>query len=241
MTEKTPQKENPPIDDPRAMEEKIKSLSGVLSSRIVTNRDREILEIHVVAAAGRGPKQILRDVESTLLAEYGVRVDRRKVSIAQLEGEGAAPAAQGSFRTPLRLRFEMLQTRITPREGEVEVALSRENLRGIGKATFPLSSGAGRAVAEATLRAVEQFIRDGRFEILDFDTRPVGSHRGCFVHVEYASTGRAVPLIGSALVDRDPNLAALHATLDAVNRFIGRLKGADGVEWVVGAEPPSPS
>ncbi len=241
MTEKAPHHDNPPVDDPSGIEGRINSLAGILSSRIVTNRSGEILEIHAVAAAGRGPKQILRDIESTLLAEYGIRIDRRKVSIAQIEGESGAPVAPGGFPPPMRLRFEMLQTRVTPREGEVEVALGRDNLRGIGKATFPLSSGSGRAVAEATLRAVEQFLREGRFEILDFDVRPVGPHRGCFVHVEYASTGRAVPLIGSALVHRDPNLAALHATLDAVNRFIGRLKSPDGVEWVAGAEPPSAS
>ncbi len=238
MAQKQTDNGNSPIDDPRAIEARIKKLAGVLSSRVITNRAGAILEIHVVAAPGRGPKQILRDIESTLLADEGIRIDRRKVSIAQLEG-GPSPEAEPASTNggSCRLRFLSIRSTLTPMEGKIEVTLGRENLQGFGKASFALSSGSERAVAEATLRAVERFIREGRFEVLNVENRPVGAHRGVFVHVEYNLSGRVVPLIGSALVHRDLNLAALHASLDAVNRFVGGLHPAEGMEWVVSPSP----
>ncbi len=249
MTAKSNDKPNPPVEDPRAIEEKLNALNGVLSSRIVVNRAGEILEIHAVASPGRHPKQILRDIESTLLAEEGIRIDRRKVSIAQLDSTPAVPApatpATPATSTTVghsrRLRFLKISSSLSPDGGEVDITLGKDNLQGFGKASFPLSSGSERAVAEATLRAVERFIRDGRFEVLEIDCRSVGSHRGVFVHVEHNISGRVTPLLGSALVQRDLNLAALHATLNAVNRFVGRLHPAEGVEWVAGSDtPPGP-
>lgn len=239
MADKPTDNDNPPVHDPRAIEARIKNLGGVLSCRVIVNQAGAILEIHVVAAPGRGPKQILRDIESTLLADEGIRIDRRKVSIAQLDGspQPVPEAASPSSGSAPRLRFLALRTTLTPEEGVIDITLGRGNLQGFGKGSFALSSGAERAVAEATLRAVERFIREGRFEVLNVENRPVGDHRGVFVHVEYNSSGRVVPLIGSALVHRDLNLAALHATLDAVNRFVGGLHPAEGTEWVVSPDP----
>src|SRR5687768_15481468 len=46
-----------------------------------------LTEIHVVAAPGRAPKQIVRDIQSLAQAGYGLEVDHRNVSIVQLAGE----------------------------------------------------------------------------------------------------------------------------------------------------------
>ena len=50
------------------------SLDGVLSARVVVSPVGEILEIHVLAQAGLAPKQVVRNVESALLAQLGVKV-----------------------------------------------------------------------------------------------------------------------------------------------------------------------
>src|SRR4029434_1129911 len=66
----------------------IRKLRDVASCEIQTAPDGSIEVIHVTARPGRTPKQIARDIESILAAEENIRVDHRKISIAQY-GEGA--------------------------------------------------------------------------------------------------------------------------------------------------------
>lgn len=67
----------------RRAENLLTSLEGIISARVVTTPLGEVSEIHVLAAAGLTPKQIVRNVESALLAQLGLKVDHRKISIAQ--------------------------------------------------------------------------------------------------------------------------------------------------------------
>ena len=67
----------------RRAENLLTSLEGVLSARVVTTPLGEVSEIHVLAQAGLPAKQLVRNVESALLAHLGLRVDHRKISIAQ--------------------------------------------------------------------------------------------------------------------------------------------------------------
>src|SRR4051794_41897518 len=74
------------IPDPwgvRRAENLLTSLEGVLSARVVTTPLGEVSEIHVLAQSGLAPKQIVRNIESALLAQLGLKVDHRKISIAQ--------------------------------------------------------------------------------------------------------------------------------------------------------------
>ena len=235
MAENQPDRKPATLDDPRQAEQEINSLAGVLSSRIVTNRSGQILEIHVVSSAERNAKQILRDIESTFLANRNIRVDRKKVSIAQYQGDPDEPPAPEGAGAP-RPRFVNLRTTLTPDGGSVEVTLAMGGNRSFGEADFAIGSGPERAVAEATLLALERFVDGARFDAIHVETRPIGRHEAVFVHVESVRAGRSVPLLGSAIVQRDQNLSALHATLDAVNRYLGRLRATPGVEIVVGPE-----
>src|SRR5687767_12232826 len=67
----------------RRAENLLTSLEGVLSARVVTTPLGEVSEVHVLAQAGLAPKQLVRNIESALLAHLGLRVDHRKISIAQ--------------------------------------------------------------------------------------------------------------------------------------------------------------
>ena len=75
-----------PMPDPwgvRRAENLLTSLEGVLSARVVTTPLGEVSEIHILAQAGLSPKQLVRNVESALLAHLGLKVDHRKISVAQ--------------------------------------------------------------------------------------------------------------------------------------------------------------
>src|ERR671920_2360815 len=43
----------------------------------------EVSEVHVLAQSGLAPKQLVRNIESALLAQLGLKIDHRKISIAQ--------------------------------------------------------------------------------------------------------------------------------------------------------------
>src|SRR6185312_11809581 len=67
----------------RRAENLLTSLEGILSARVVTTPLGEVSEIHILAQAGLQPKQLVRNIESALLAQLGLKVDHRKISIAQ--------------------------------------------------------------------------------------------------------------------------------------------------------------
>src|SRR3954469_15334936 len=74
------------IPDPRGVrraENLLTSLEGILSARVVTTPLGEVSEVHVLAQAGLAPKQLVRNIESALLAPLGLKIDHRKISIAQ--------------------------------------------------------------------------------------------------------------------------------------------------------------
>ncbi|MEE8267728.1 MAG: hypothetical protein V3R97_02340, partial [Gemmatimonadales bacterium] len=76
----------PDAPDPwgvRRAENLLTSLEGVLSARVVTTPLGEVSEVHILAQAGLSPKQVVRNVESALLAQLGLKVDHRKISVAQ--------------------------------------------------------------------------------------------------------------------------------------------------------------
>ena len=74
------------IPDPwgvRRAENLLTSLEGILSARVVTTPLGEVSEVHILAQAGLQPKQLVRNIECALLAQLGLKVDHRKISIAQ--------------------------------------------------------------------------------------------------------------------------------------------------------------
>ena len=69
----------------------IRGCKDVIAASITTEGD-EIREIHVVAVSARAPKQIVRDVETTLKAFLKRSIDHRMISVALQEPQSAAPA-----------------------------------------------------------------------------------------------------------------------------------------------------
>src|ERR687887_152395 len=61
----------------------ITSLTGVLSARVVVTPLGEVSEIHVLTTSEVQPKQVVRNIESALLAQLGMKLDHRKISVAQ--------------------------------------------------------------------------------------------------------------------------------------------------------------
>ena len=87
-------------------EELILTLPGVISARIIAGDSGAIDQIHVLTTSELTPKQMVRNIESALIAHLAMRIDHRKISVAttteqqraDLHFRGGSPP----FRRPSR-------------------------------------------------------------------------------------------------------------------------------------------
>src|ERR1041384_1966424 len=67
----------------KRVENLITGLTGVLSARVVVTPLGEVSEVHVLTTSGVQAKQVVRNIESALMAHLGFKIDHRKISVAQ--------------------------------------------------------------------------------------------------------------------------------------------------------------
>lgn len=201
----------------REYEEILKKVKDVITARVVLAGDGGIAEIHVLASSGRAVKYIVRDIESSLIAAFGVPVDRRKISVAQI---GAGESAKNTNRVQLR-RVEIVSQ---SDRAEVNVFLqvrSRE-VKG-SEVAQPTQRAWLRASARATINALEQFTPDVSFDLQDVCVMMSKTIRVALVTLVLNAFGHQQLLTGSCPVSYDEREAVVKATLDAVNRRLAQL------------------
>jgi hypothetical protein len=119
----------------------LRELRGVCGARVVADENGLIQEIHLLVEADRNPKQAVRDVESALLAHFGIHIDHRKVSVAQ---KGSA----SKLTDPNRLRWLDVQISHEGTRAVVAVLLERNGTvyrgGGVGRARQHTDSASGR-------------------------------------------------------------------------------------------------
>ena len=83
--------------DPSTLEHALKRIPGVEAARVVMNGSAPS-EVHVITQPTKPPKQVVRDVQSVALASLGVQLDRRIVSVVQVDqadlGSGDRPVIE---------------------------------------------------------------------------------------------------------------------------------------------------
>ncbi|HVT37962.1 MAG TPA: hypothetical protein VHE78_02880 [Gemmatimonadaceae bacterium] len=80
-------------------EELLSTLHEVVSARIVADQSGNVEAIHVLVTGDLTPKQMVRNIESALMAQLGLRVDHRKISIATTVKKPGLPPATSSFQS----------------------------------------------------------------------------------------------------------------------------------------------
>ncbi|MDR7485638.1 MAG: hypothetical protein QN187_09945 [Armatimonadota bacterium] len=202
-----------------AAEEIVRRLRGVVAARVVPTDHGDIDVIHVLGQADRSPKLIAVDVVSALAAELGLTVDPRQVRVAALR-----PEEQTTAVPQARLKFVGLSVSLIRHTAEVKVHLEDRGMLYEGIASGP---GVPRhrlaLVAQATLRAVEVFLRaQGLLVFEAVATHPVGEHEVAVVTVTLAGEEDET-LAGASVIRDDPREAVVRAVLAAVNRPISWL------------------
>ncbi len=208
------------VDD---IERTLGSIAEIKAARVVTSPDGQIQEIHVLALPNKSPKQLVRDIESALQAAWGIEVDHKKISIAQL-GADAVPAEE--IAAPeARARIDSITANVSGVHSTVVIRLEIEGEMYLGEAAGPASqTGRQRLVAQATLNAVEQYVHGAHsFALEDVTVCQLGRERVAVCCVAHVSPFGEQAFAGSALVRQSENDSIVKATLDAINRRLGLL------------------
>ncbi|MFZ3102620.1 MAG: hypothetical protein WA113_10575 [Desulfitobacteriaceae bacterium] len=200
-------------------EQALRQIKLVVAVRINVNSQGEIDEIHILAASGRAPKQIVRDVESILAAQFGIQVDHKKISVAQVEeDEEVTPSIIELTRT--KLVGVTLRTVNGMAEVKVELLIGKKLIEGTAQGPST-SYNKSRLFVEATIQALIPLTLDKCvFVTEDVIITQLAKHQIALVSITLIESTREQSLVGCAPVRSDDREAVVKATLDAVNRKI---------------------
>ena len=201
-------------------QELICRLEGVQAAQVVFAENGMPCEIHVLAGPEKSSKSLVRDIQSALTAQFGVQVDHRIISVAQLS-EGLVP--RGDFR----LAHTGLEIKSAGGRVSASVTLARgcDTYTGHGEsANTPFARR--RCVSEAALAAVNRAAGETCFELASVDAVTLAGQGLVVTQVYSLRDGQR--LLGSAFLNEDPDNAAVHSVLSAVNRRLSVLPRTAG-------------
>ena len=201
-------------------QELICRLEGVQAAQVVFAENGMPCEIHVLAGPEKSSKSLVRDIQSALTAQFGVQVAPRIISVAQLS-EGLAP--RGDFR----LAHTGLEIKSAGGRVSASVTLARgcDTYTGHGEsANTPFARR--RCVSEAALAAVNRAAGETCFELASVDAVTLAGQGIVVAQVYSLRDGQR--LLGSAFLNEDPDNAAVHSVLSAVNRRLSVLPRTAG-------------
>ncbi|MDH5423312.1 MAG: hypothetical protein OEY55_16035 [Acidimicrobiia bacterium] len=195
------------------LEETLCRLPTVDAVRVV-GANGTISEIHVLGTPGKPPKQVVRDVQSLAMAQFGLTVDRRVISVVQIENNEIVQSDRPAIVDILE---EPVGSKLT-----VTVSLAWRNEIITGVASGPSAATTRlRSVGEATVAALEQAIgEDTAVALAAVETPTVGARQVAVAQIVIVTGGEERVLVGSALVGSNEAQAAVRAVLDAVNRLV---------------------
>ena len=210
----------------RRAENLLTSLEGVLSARVVTTPLGEVSEVHILAQAGLQPKQLVRNIESALLAQLGLKVDHRKISIAQTaEVRPIEVVDKGAVRDRAMKRaalFESLFVAPGKRPHRVTISVSL-SFGGRTASAEEEASDTPRSKVEGAARAaiqvLDQLLSDHSVALEGAKIMDAFDRQFVLVAVQGLGGREAVLLIGTAEIKESAERAAVFAVLDATNRW----------------------
>ena len=168
----------------------------------------------------------MRDIQSVALASFGIELDRRIVSVVQLNGDGNERIDLTAAVTPDRAMLIDVVSEVTGLRSLVRVTLTRGENEAVGFAEGSVASSARhRLVAVATVDALRQLQKTA--ECLDVDSAQivrVGIHDVAIVTIVFVIPPAEQMVSGSAIIrDHQDNAAIVRAVLDATNRRLAGL------------------
>ena len=240
-------------DQLRELEIRLARIANVEAASIRTGADGEIEAVDIVADRERSPQKIVRDAE-ILFRQDGIDIDHRKIGVAALDSPAAlfdsrqqpgvpatspsqpmvaaAPVAELAVLSiePDEERIRLAAVHSTTRDGafSVEVELALGAYEGVpGRATGPAQEPVGCAtlVARATLDSVRNLLQPGyEAQLRELKIVELTGSPAVVACVDFGEGRRLQRLVGACLQHGSLYDSAVYATLDAINRPLGRAR-----------------
>jgi hypothetical protein len=211
----------------RELEDELCRLGGVLAVRVVGDRGGRPVEVHVLADQSKPPKQTVRDVRSVAHTMFGIELDHRIVSVAQLDTDQAdAPIGIVLPAGETRIRVQTVHADTDGLRAEVRVVLVDGQREHVGYAEGSVAAVARpQLVASATLEALRQIEPAAdAIHLASAEITRTGTNRVAIVTVVYVDPPMELFVSGSAIVRRERDEAVARALLDATNRRMARAE-----------------
>jgi hypothetical protein len=216
----------------RRAETLLTQLEGILSARVVTTPLGEVSEIHVLATSTLQPKQVVRNVESALLAHLGLKVDHRRISVAQTADvkpiavlEREAVKKQAQQRT---LLFENLSVSPGKRPHRITIAVTLsmgDRTETAEEESSDTPRSRVEAAAKATTAVLDRILEKYSLALEGAKIVEAFDREFAFVAVQGLGGRETLVLTGSAEIKESAERAAIFAVLDASNRWTEVRRG----------------
>jgi len=194
------------------IEELISRVPGVKAVKVVSDGST-LSEIHVMTTSDKSPKQLVRDIETVILASTGIRLDRKIISIAQVESD---------VKTQKILPYQLTNLKIEnidERNIRVNVTIEHGEEEFYGEFSGSKTSrNIPRVVGNAVLNALSD-IHDFALSFDDFAEVYFVGKKYLLVHITKQYNNIEESIIGTSIMDGDFEKSIAEAVLDAFRRI----------------------
>lgn len=224
----------------------------MLDADVTPDADGGVGTLRLDLAAGVDEAAVAGQVSRVLREQFGLGVDADRVELVEvpdlqvIHDEPPPPAADAAATGRVSVEEHVSETpgvalpapRLAGRPSIAKMHLVSAGLDVTASVTLTSSgrtatgesrgmaspSGVHRAVAVATLRAVEELVGDAaRLELEHLEITPMGTERTVVVLLTLLTPQGSEHLTGAAQVRDDVRQAVIRATLDALNRRLELL------------------
>lgn len=202
------------IEEIEVVENTIEKLESIISCKIIQGEDGSFNEVHIVSNKTRSPKQLVRDIQSLLIATYNIQIDHKTISIAEIPEDNIK-------KEQTRLKIVSVSHDNAGDRATVRVALNKrdEVFENIAEG-INASRNIDRMLVDTTLKTVEQACGyQERFVLEDIKKVTFPTVQAVIVIIGVYN-GIEQRFCGSALIGQDYKQSVVKATLDAINRYL---------------------
>lgn len=219
------------------LEHELCRIPEVTAARVVADPDGRIAEVHILSLPSKHAKQVVRDIQSVAMATFGIDLDRRVVSVVQLDavatsslvstGDAEADADEPAIVLDERINVDGVTVDRDRLQCTARVALRLGTARATGTAEgLVASTSVQRLVAQATIAALRHL--EAAAVRSDVETATIirlGERAVAIVTVVVVVPPYEEIISGSAIVRASGEFDAIaRAVLDATNRRLAQLR-----------------
>lgn len=198
-------------DDIRSL---VCKIPDVLSCKVMIGNDSKIEEIHVLCSTKKNVKQLVRDVQSAVSAQFNIDIDYKVISVAQIDLDDYKEN---------RLKIGAITVMNIDKSIKAVVSLEDEGKIYEGSSIKVKSlTNKFRAIAEATIAAVEEFINSKDVFYLEGAEKKVIAGKEVFLSLIGCTYNNSL-LTGCCLLKNDEDESVVKSVLDALNRKISNI------------------